>query len=284
MGNLPRLGMFGRLGASVFSPASDALPMDDDAQAFLTAASITDETISNAINVLVNDLKTAQIYANLRAIYPFVGGTADTHKFNLKDPRDLDAAYRLTFGGGWTHNANGITGNGSNTFADTFAVPATVFAGQSGALLGLYSRTAAQAPANWYDMASTNASNLNNTILICRYSNDTAYFCFGSDQSFQYNKSSIGDGSGLFVSRRLSGVTSGWRNGVKLGEASPSVNYTSTPSITIGCSHYSAGANYRYFTTRNYAFACIGFALSDSEMAALYSAVQAFQAALGREV
>lgn len=33
----------------------------------------------------------------MTAVYPFIGGTASTHKFNLKDPRDLDVAFRLTF-------------------------------------------------------------------------------------------------------------------------------------------------------------------------------------------
>jgi hypothetical protein len=28
----------------------------------------------------------------MQAIYPFIGGTAYSHKFNLKDPRDTDAA------------------------------------------------------------------------------------------------------------------------------------------------------------------------------------------------
>ena len=31
----------------------------------------------------------------MKAIYPFVGGTATTHKFNLKDPADINAAFRL---------------------------------------------------------------------------------------------------------------------------------------------------------------------------------------------
>ena len=54
----------------------------------------------------------------MKALYPFVGGTATSHKFNLKDPRDLDAAFRLQFNGGWTHNSNGVTPNGTNGYAD----------------------------------------------------------------------------------------------------------------------------------------------------------------------
>ena len=31
-------------------------------------------------------------------LYPMIGGTANAHKFNWKDPRDLDVAYRLVYG------------------------------------------------------------------------------------------------------------------------------------------------------------------------------------------
>jgi hypothetical protein len=93
---------------------------DADAQAFITAAAITDATQQTAINNLVVGLKADGLWTGITAIYPFVGGTATTHKWNLKDPRDLDVAYRLSFNGGWTHNSNGITGNGVNTYAETF--------------------------------------------------------------------------------------------------------------------------------------------------------------------
>ena len=108
------------------------IPFDTDAQAFITAAGITDSTQQNAINQLVLDLKSYSLWTKMSAIYPFVGGTSTTHKFNLKDPRDLDVAYRLAFFGGWTHNANGITGNGTNTYADTFSF--------SYRTIGVYSR------------------------------------------------------------------------------------------------------------------------------------------------
>ncbi len=75
----------------------------------------------------------------MRALYPFVGGTASTHKFNLKNPLDTNAAYRLTFFGGVTHSSNGIIGNGTNGYADTFL--ANNVMAQSNAHISVYSRT-----------------------------------------------------------------------------------------------------------------------------------------------
>ena len=97
--------------------------LDPDAVAFLTAAGITDATITLAIDTLVKDIKGYGIWTKMKAIYPFVGGTATTHKFNLKDPQDTNAAFRLVFIGGWTHSANGALPNGANAYANTFLSP-----------------------------------------------------------------------------------------------------------------------------------------------------------------
>jgi hypothetical protein len=99
--------------------SSGGVTFDTDAQAFITAASISDSTQQTAINTLVTDLKTYNIWTKMKAIYPFVGGTASTHKWNLKDPRDLDVAHRLTFFGGVTHSSTGITGNVTNGYVNT---------------------------------------------------------------------------------------------------------------------------------------------------------------------
>jgi hypothetical protein len=100
--------------------ASSLPSFDPDAQAFITAAAITDNTQQNAINTLVLALKGYSIWTKFKAIYPIVGGTASQHKFNLKDPRDLDAAFRLTFATGLTHSATGILPNGVNGYANTY--------------------------------------------------------------------------------------------------------------------------------------------------------------------
>lgn len=119
-------------------------PADADATAFLTAADITDPTITSAINTLVVELKDAGLWNKIKALYPFVGGTATTHKYNLKDPRDLDAAFRLTYSGGITHDANGIQGNGSNGFFNTH-LNASVELGLNNAAAFMYIRNNVQA-------------------------------------------------------------------------------------------------------------------------------------------
>ena len=109
-----------------------ATGFDADAQAFITAAAITDVTQQNAINTLVVDLKGYSIWTKMKALYPFVGGTATTHKFNLKNPLDTNAAFRASFVGGITHSSTGVKGNGINAYFDTWIIPSNLFTSVSG--------------------------------------------------------------------------------------------------------------------------------------------------------
>jgi hypothetical protein len=109
----------------VFAPEEPGTPMtiDQDSTNFIIASGLSDSVQISAIETLVSDLKTYGLWTKMTAIYPFVGGSAASHKFNLKDPRDLNAAYRLVFYGGMSHTSNGIVPNGTTSYADTNLVP-----------------------------------------------------------------------------------------------------------------------------------------------------------------
>jgi len=113
--------------------------VDPDAQAFITAAGITDATQQSAINTLVTDLKGYGIWTKMKAIYPFCGGSASSHKWNLRDPRDLNAAFRLVFYGGWTHSSNGAKA-GVNGYADTYFNPVAQSTSLDSLTLSVYNR------------------------------------------------------------------------------------------------------------------------------------------------
>lgn len=231
---------------------------DADAQAFITAASITNSTQQNAINQLVVDLKANGLWTKMKAIYPFVGGTASSHKFNLKDPRDLDAAFRLVFNGGWTHNSNGITGNGVNTEALTKLIPSTYLSTTSGSL-GFYLRNTII--ANNYDFSSGVANAFGIALYI-----DTRYYMYGGFTSIGGTPSAA-----FYGISRVGGTHKGYRNG--------SVNMTSTSTATLNANELRFNAN-----LRNYAFGYIADGLTDTENLNLYTAVQTFQTSLNRQV
>jgi hypothetical protein len=244
---------------------------DSDAQAFITAAGITDATQQSAINTLVVDLKGYSIWTKIKALYPFVGGTSATHKWNLKDPRDLDAAYRLVFNGGWTHSINGALPNGTNGYADTKLISQDALSLNSTSF-GVYSRTntdlLAPSIGNVTGGASTEAS------LFIRFSNTSYVRVNGGTASTQANS----DSRGLFVVNRASSTQIIYQVRGTQSTLSNTSSSLSTNSFQLG------GVNPNYFDNKQLAFAFIGDGLTSQNMTDLNTAVVAFQTALSRNV
>lgn len=74
------------------------------------------------IRSIVGGMYLAGSWQKCVALYGFVGGNAWKHKWNWKDMRDSDEAFRLTFHSSPTHSLNGITFNGIS-YADTKLLP-----------------------------------------------------------------------------------------------------------------------------------------------------------------
>ena len=93
-------------------PPSTLFPssVDPDAFRFIEVANITDQTQITAVNSLTVALKSANLWTRMRAVYPAVGTTAFSQKYNLVNP----TLYNLTFAGGWTYSSTGMLPNGTN--------------------------------------------------------------------------------------------------------------------------------------------------------------------------
>lgn len=118
---------------------------DPEAIAFFDSAGITNWTEKTAINQLIINLKAngtsgTDKWSKVKVLYPFCGSSSSASKWNLKDVRNLDAAFRLTFSGGWTFDSYGVTPNGTTGYARTYFIPSTDFSANS-AYFGFYSRT-----------------------------------------------------------------------------------------------------------------------------------------------
>jgi hypothetical protein len=260
------------------NPYSYATGCDADAVAFLAAAAITDATITSAICTLVTTMKADGTWAKCNAIYPMVGGTATTHKFNLKNPLDTNAAFRLTFTGGWTHSANGALPNGTNTFANTFFNPNT-FATLNSHHISYYSRSNINLTQVDIGCATaTNATNLN-----ARFSN-ISYFRINATTALAgYISVADTDSRALYIANRTaSNVVNGWRNSTKV--ATGTVASLSLPNINMYIGALNNNGVTANYSTKQCAFATIGSGLTDGEAAALYNSIQAMQTTLARQV
>jgi hypothetical protein len=265
---------------------------DSDAQAFFTSASITDTTQKSAVNQLVIDLKAYGIWTKISALYPFVGGTAESHKWNLKDPRDLNVAFRLVFSGGWIHNSNGITGNGTNAYADTFLSVQTYLLKS----LGIYTRNSTDNNGTYIG----HSENFNTT----DPEGSTVYGYWIISSAFALEVNNLGgtpwlsntNKSGFYSISNTGTQTLGYKNGVlnsSSGGTSPN-NGNVDRSIKIGALSNVSSTDGVFdpgsdlisgYSNQNFALTYISTqTLSATEHANLNTAVQAFQTALSRNV
>jgi len=245
---------------------------DPDAQAFITAAAITDPTQQAAINTLVVDLKGYSIWTKMQAVYPFVGGSATTHKFNLKDPRDLDAAYRLVFNGGWTHSVNGALPNGTNGYANTYFNISTLNINNNS--MGFYSRT--NIIAQQTDMGRSNVHDMG--------ANFAGFGAFARNFNTSFGGFTNSNTTGFYInSRILSTENKLYKNSSVLGTIS-STSSSSSGIIGIGASFDSGSGTIAYPSSKEQAFAFIGEGLNATEASNFYTAVQAFQTSLNRNI
>jgi len=260
---------------SLISSMKKGSGFDPDAQAFITAAVITNPIQISAVDKLVSDLKTYGIWSKMKAIYPMVGGTANTHKFNLKDPRDLNAAFRLSFIGGWTHSITGAKPSGSTGYADTFLVPnvdltlnnagisyytrdfKTPIAPNKGALMGGGAGT--NELSFFVDYAGTDYIANNNA--------ETTGTQFAGTRGFYHNTRIVSTGYKVY------------RNGtIAYNLAAASVARTAS---TLQIARVNG---YGDLTNVECSFSSIDTGLTDTEAANFYTAVQTFQTTLSRQV
>jgi len=254
--------------------------VDTDTSAFITAAGITDTTQVSAINTLVLNLKSYGIWSKMKAIYPFVGGTANAHKFNLKNPADSNAAFRLGFYGGMTHNSNGVSFGGTNGGAFTYFNPFTNQA-KNNLHLSLYTRT-----------RPTRGADVNDINMLSGYaaSGWTTLRATSNSGNFEYFSTSY-TAEGVAVLNSTTSV------GFSLGSRTSSTAikyYKNTTSVSgTGAVHNDDFKNAELtlngnalnaYSAGQYAFASLGDGLTDAEAANFYTAVQAFQTTLGRQV
>lgn len=242
-----------------------------DAEKFILAAGITDSTQKLAINNLVISLKSYGLWSKMKVIYPFVGGTASSHKFNLKDPRDMDIAYRVQFLGGWTHSLTGVLPNGNNAYGDTKLLGTILM--QNSTHISSYSRTNNNI-ATPLISATNSISNLLNIWPRYTSSNDV-YLRVNSAPTSPVTTSLTS--LGLYIANRI--TSNETRNFIR-----NQLYIQSSTSSGLNSGYIYLSNQTSVYDSREQAFVSIGDGLTDTEASNLYTSVQAYQTTLGRQV
>lgn len=250
---------------------------NNETNAFLFSTQITDNTIQTATNTLVSDLKTAGVFTKMKAIYPMVGGTATTCKFNLVNAQDTNAAYRLVFSGGGTFSANGYSPGGVNGYANTFLIPSTAYSVANSGHMSYYSRTDSNGSTE-REIASLTSTVYSDLAL--RFSN-TVSMRWG-ETSVPTTAAST-NSIGFYVGSRTTSTTSKiFKNGTQILISGNLAGGLPSVPFYIGAMNLNNAAS--YYSAKQCAFASIGDGLTDSEALALYNAVNTFQVSLARNV
>lgn len=246
---------------------------DPDAQAFFdrvtTAGGTLTTTEKNATNQLVLDMKSAGIWSSMKAVYPMVGASAAACAQNLKS-----SSFTGTFTSGWTFASTGVTPNGTSAYMNTGLTP-SVSLGLNSQHYSLYSRTNTAA-GNKRDFAVSAGGE--NGVLI-KYSGDLFYPIIGGGN---YPNVTNTDSRGFYMASRTDGITiNGYKNGTNVISGLQSAQ-NPTLSNYLGARNSSGTAD--NFSDREFAFASIGDGLTDTQASNFYTAVQAFQTTLSRQV
>lgn len=260
-----------------------AFEYDADAQAFFDATGITDSTIKSAVNTLVLAFKSSGAWTACIAIYPFVGGTADTHKYNLKNPQDTDAAFRLSFidnGGTLTHAATGVkASNTGGAYANTFINPDPDTTLNS-FHMSFYSRDD-NAEANEVAMGCATGSNIIQSI-IQRNADDFYSILYTVITTWIAGTNT--DGRGLTMSSRTSSTShSVYRNGSSIG-SNAAAEPGGRPTDDFYLFGYNGSGVFSGGTVKECAFSTIGAGIDSTLAATMYTDIQNYQTALARQV
>ena len=224
-------------------------------------------TEQNATLQLVLDLKANSLWTSMKAIYPMVGASAAACSQNLKSS-SFTGTFTAT---GWTFASTGVTGNGTSAYVNTNYNPSV--SGQlNSAHLSIYFRT---------NLTGGNA------MIGANDGNGRHYF--GQGNTFS-SLNSLGEGNynpssyaGFHIIKRETPTETKQLYNGSVSTTSTILSVARTNlNLYIGARNNSGTpTNFNY---NQYAFLSIGDGLTDTEASNFYTAVQAFQTTLSRNV
>jgi len=246
---------------------------DADAVAFFDRVNAAGGTLSAteqlAVNTLVIDMKAAGVWTPMKAIYPMVGASAAACAQNLKS-----SSFTGTFSSGWTFASTGVTP--TNAYFDTTLNDSTELALNSGSF-GVYLNSFVNEKI---PMLISDSINLVGTWVIERMTNsnvDVGFHdgltsnAFGPVQTAGFYQVSRNNSTQLFF--RTNNVLQ-----------TRSVNSIGLVNRTFKLGAYDNNGSFSQFMINQARFFYVGDGLTTTEQIDYYSAVQAFQRTLSRQV
>jgi hypothetical protein len=245
----------------------------------------------DALNNLVWSLVGEELWDKCQAIYPFLGGTTiDTHKWNIKNVADTNAAFRLTATvvSGFTYSESGVQSNstaiGQNQFLNTFYIPfsktslTTPQSTTSSAHMSAYINVAPT--LNGSALIGSAIPGLASTSQLGRLSTSGFAFATVNTNNSNFMQTSVMT-TGFYLPVRTGTANVFYRNGANVNSPTGS---TSTVSAPAAATYLFNRTTLGSATNGRIGFVSLGDSLTTQESLDFYNIVQAYQTALGRQV
>jgi hypothetical protein len=256
-----------------------AVTYDADALAYFTAnTTITSAADKNAINTFYLGLKSDGIYTKIKAMYLPLWSSATANKWNLINPLDTNAAFRLTFSNGWTHSSSGITP--TNAYAITYLSPLNNLQLNS-THLSYYSRTNSNAAEVEIGVQSNNG--LNYTILELRTTN-LSYSIINSTITGIVSGSDTDSRAFYLGNRTASNVVNLYRNSTKIINSSTLSTNRPEGFIYLGAFYSGSASAPSTYSIKQCSFSSIGDGLTDAESVNFYNRLNTLMTYFGINV
>lgn len=225
----------------------------------------------NALNLMVKELQRFLLFDKFTAFYPILGGIASWHSLNLINP----TTFQITWTGTVTHNANGVTSDGTTGYGDTGFIRTTVAASY-----GYFTTSTAYngTPMGTTDTDSAVASDFTDR-------NGNALSAEFNDNGVDPATTAAPPTSGLIVGQSLSNSTNEiWVRGSLIDSGSGSGNATTNLPVSI-LGLNTAGGGVADFCTQTFQlFFIAATSLSSTEHSMLNYIVNQYQTSLARGV
>jgi hypothetical protein len=257
--------------------------VDADAQAFFdrvtTAGGTLTTTEQNAVNTLVVQMKADGIWTKMKAIYPMVGASAAACAQNLKS-----SSFTGLFTSGWTFANAGVTGNGTSAYMNTNFIPSTGYLNSSNFGLFLYTSSTTAGSVD-RDLAIFTGGGVPSLNLTAKDGTSAKADLF----DFGYRISISGyNVQGFYIgSRTASNSAKLHRNGIEIGSTTGPAGIAPSTYLTLGAANLSSSnpiSGTGNYSAKTFSLVGICDGLNDTEAANFYTAVQAFQTTLNRQV
>lgn len=250
---------------------------DPDAQLFINAAGITLEIEKWAVHNLIVSLKINGLWTKFIAIYLFLGSTLTAAKFNVINPVDSDAAYRLTFPFSATIDRFGIDFNGTTQYADTHINPSVNMTANN-CHISYFSRESDS--GSIWDMGAQTSGNAAQRLALALQWGGVISVAIYDNSTSGLNPANT-DGKGFYIPTRTAANFVGvYKSGIISSSNAGAAGTQPNANIFIGaCSNGAAVLNYGKLQC---GFASVGLGLSALEAAIFNLIVQTCMASLNR--